>query len=426
MAINLPETDLKRVVIVGAGFGGLAVARRLAGKGYQVVLIDKNNHHQFQPLYYQVAMAGLEPSSISFPLRRIFRRDKHTHIRLTELKSIEPELNRIHTDVGIVNYDYLILATGVTTNYYGKEGLPEKVFTLKSVSDALFLRNAILTDFEKALMERDYNERQGKLDIAIVGGGPTGVELAGALAEMRQFILPKEYTEVDASEMDIYLVEGSSHLLNTMSEQASIAAERFLQKLGVQVRTDAFVESYDGEVLKLSDGTSIMSRKVIWAAGITGMKFPGIRGEAVVRGNRLHVDRFNRVQGYDNLFAVGDIAYMEEGAYKGHPQVAQGAIQQGKHLAKNLRRLAKGNDVKPFSYKDLGSLATIGRNKAVADLPAIKFQGFMAWVLWLVVHLRGILGVKNKIFVLLNWVWGYLTYDQSLRVIIRPKYRKGE
>ncbi len=426
MPINLPETPHKRVVIVGAGFAGLTLARKLAGTDYQVVLIDKNNYHQFQPLFYQVAMAGLEPSSISFPLRRMFRKPTQVHIRLAEIQSVDVAEKYLVTDAGRVNYDILVLAMGVTTNYYGNAELPLQVYTLKSVSDALFLRNSILTDFEKSLMVRDYNDRQGFLDIAIVGGGPTGVELAGALAEMRKYILPREYGELDAQEVDIHLIEGSPRLLNTMSERSSEAALRFLKNLGVFVTLDARVTGYNGSVLTLSNGQEISAKKVIWAAGITGHVLQGIPQDAVGPGRRLKVDQFNAMFGAKDVYVLGDMAFMEEGEYKGHPQVAQGAIQHARHLAKNLKRSMAGKEMQPFHYRDLGTLATVGRNKAVADLPAAHFRGFWAWVLWLAVHLKGILGVKNKLFVLLNWIWGYLTYDQSLRIIIRPKSRKGE
>src|SRR5690606_16257386 len=348
MAINLPEIGLKRVVIVGAGFGGLTLARKLSGKGYQIVLIDKNNHHQFQPLLYQVAMAGLEPSSIAFPLRRIFRKDPHKHIRMAEVTSVDLEKKQLHTDAGIVNYDVLVLGMGVTTNYYGNTALARHVYPLKSVSDALFLRNAILTDLERALMDRDYAMRQEKLDIAIVGGGPTGVELAGALAEMRKFVVPREYPEFDASEIDIYLIEGSARLLNGMSEQASAAAQKFLTRLGVKVLTNRLVKDFDGKSITLSNQEQIPCTKVIWAAGVAAAPLPGIPEDLITSGRRIKVDRFNAVQGYPDVYVIGDLAYMEEGEYKGHPQVAQVAIQQARQLSKNLIRQLKGREMKPF------------------------------------------------------------------------------
>ncbi len=426
MPINLPETGQKRVVIVGAGFAGLTLARKLVGTGYQIVLIDRNNYHQFQPLFYQVAMAGLEPSSISFPLRKMFRKTPQMYIRLADVQSVDIEKKRVTSNAGHVNYDILVLATGVTTNYFGNQNLAKNVFSLKSVADALYLRNAILTDFEKSLMVRDYDQRQGHLDIAIVGGGPTGVEMAGALAEMRKYILPGEYTELDTKEVDIYLIEGSSRLLNGMSEKSSKGAQRFLQKLGVIVKLDARVADFDGSVLMLSDGTTIKVKKVIWAAGVTGFSLKGIPESVTGPGRRHKVDRFNMLSTCPDIYVIGDSAYMEEGEYKGHPQVAQVAMQQAVVLSKNLRRVQKGKAMLPFRYRDLGTLATIGRNKAVADLPVLSFIGFWAWVLWLVVHLKSILGVKNKIVVLLNWIWGYITYDQSLRIIIRPKAQQGQ
>jgi NADH dehydrogenase len=426
MPINLPETGQKRIVIVGAGFAGLTLVRKLVGTGYQIVLIDRNNYHQFQPLFYQVAMAGLEPSSISFPLRKMFRKTPQMYIRLADVQSVDTEQKRISTNSGHVNYDILVLAVGVTTNYYGKPNLAKNVFSLKSVADALYLRNAILSDFEKSLMVRDYDERQGHLDIAIVGGGPTGVELAGALAEMRKYILPREYTELNAKEVDIFLIEGSARLLNTMSEKASNAAKRFLEKFGVEVKLNTLVDDFDGSILKLNDGTTINIKKVIWAAGVTGFSLKGLPEKSLGPASRHRVDQFNALAQCEDVYVLGDSAYMEEGEYKGHPQVAQVAIQQARRLAKNLKRAEKGQEMLPFHYLDKGTLATIGRNKAVADLPILSFKGFWAWVLWLVVHLKSILGVKNKILVALNWLWGYLTYDQSLRIIIRPKSYQGQ
>ena len=425
MPINLPEVHQPRVVIAGAGFAGITLARNLSYKDYQVVIIDRNNFHQFQPLLYQVAMSGIEPSSIAFPLRRLFIHKPNVHIRVAEIESVHPGEKYLMTNEGRVNYDILVLSTGVTTNYYGNKELEQKTYSLKSVSDALFLRNAILADLEKALTIREYDARQGFLDLVIVGGGPTGVELAGSFAEFKKFILYKEYPELDAVEMDIHLIEGAPEVLNSMSDQASAKALQHLQHLGVNVITGVRVISYDGHELILSDGRKLYTNKVIWAAGITGRRFEGIPETCYTPNHRLKTDVYNRVEGIENVFALGDAAYMEEGIYKGHPQVAQPAIQQARLLCKNLKYLAKGKPMKPFHYKDLGSMATIGRNKAVADLPFLKTQGFIAWVLWLVVHLKSILGVKNKIFVFFNWVWSYITMDQSLRIMIRHKTGKN-
>lgn len=424
MPINLPETKQPRIVIAGAGFAGLTLAKRLSNKDYQVVIIDRNNYHQFQPLLYQVAMSGIEPSSIAFPLRRLFTNKPNIHIRVAEIESVHPHEKYLLTNEGRANYDILVLSTGVTTNYYGNAEIEQKTYPLKSVADALFLRNAILADLEKALTIREHDIRQGLLDLVVVGGGPTGVELAGSFAEFKKFILAKEYPELESVEMDIHLIEGSPELLNSFSAQASSKSLQYLQDLGVNVIRGVRVINYDGNELSLSDGRKLHTKKVIWAAGITGKPFVGIPESCYTRGNRLKTDVYNQVEGLNDLYAIGDAAYMEEGIYKGHPQVAQPAIQQARLLSNNLNGLIKGKPMKPFHYKDLGSLATIGRNKAVADLPYLKTQGFIAWLLWLFVHLKSILGVKNKIFVFFNWVWSYITMDQSLRIMIRHKTKQ--
>ena len=421
MPINLPESTLPRVVIVGAGFAGLTLARRLDSRAYQVVLIDRNNFHQFQPLLYQVAMSGIEPSAIAFPLRKLFKRRANTHIRVAEVEAVDPVGKFLRTSEGRVNYDILVLATGVETNFFGNPRIEANAYALKSVADALYLRNAILTDLEKALTERDYNARQTLMDIAIVGGGPTGVEMAGSLAEMKRYILPKEYPELRADEMDIFLIQSGPDLLKGMSPAASKASRLYLEELGVNIMTGVRVTDYDGIHLSLSDGRQLAARKVIWAAGIIGHRMPGLPEDAYTSDNRLRVDAFNRVAGTNDLYALGDNAHMEEGPWQGHPQVAQPAIQQARLLADNLNRQTRGKAMKPFHYRDLGSLATIGRHKAVADLPGIRFQGLFAWIVWLVVHLKSILGVKNKLFVLFNWVWSYFTFDQSLRIIVRHR-----
>ncbi len=428
MKINIPEIGKKRVVVIGGGFAGISLVKKLARSNFQVILIDRNNYHQFQPLFYQVAMAGLEPSSIVFPLRKLFRKQANTYIRMTEVEAILPEKKQLLTHLGIVNYDYLVLATGVETNFFGNAQIADNVIPMKSVSEALYLRNHILADYEKSLSLEDFEERQHYLDIVVVGGGPTGVEVAGSLAEMKKYILPKDYPELKVEEIDIHLIEGNKALLNGMSEQSSKKALQFLTGLGVNVILDARVTGYDGKKVTLSDGTTIPSKKVIWAAGITGKAPVGLSPDCKGPGGRILVDRHSKVQGYDNIFAIGDISLMsEETAFpKGHPQLAQVAMQQGTTLAENLIRMETGKELKNFKYRDLGSMATIGRNRAVVDLPGIRFQGAFAWFVWLFVHLFSLLGVKNKVFVFLNWVWGYFTYDQSLRLIIRPKLNKVE
>jgi len=422
MKANIPETNRKRVVIIGGGFGGLKLARLLSNGNYQVVFIDKNNYHQFQPLFYQVGTAGLEPSTISFPFRKIFREDLNMYIRITEVKSIHPEENYILSDVGKINYDFLVLATGVDTNFFGNQKIMAHAMPMKSVSEALDIRNRVLENYERALVTPDKKEQQALMNMVVVGGGPTGVEVSGTLAEMKRHILPRDYPELDFKNMQISLVEASPKLLNTMSPEASKKAEQYLKKLDVHVLTNKSVKDYDGENILLSDGTSLNSKNLIWAAGVTGNKLEGIPSTVLARNNRIKVDSYNRVDGFENIFAIGDIAFMTEDSYpNGHPQVAQVAIQHGKLLASNLKNMHENKKLIPFHYKNLGSMATVGKNLAVVDLPFIKFQGFFAWLTWMFVHLMSIVGVKNRIFIFINWAWNYITYDQSLRIIIRAK-----
>lgn len=427
--MNIPSSDLPRVVIVGAGFAGLSLARKLMAKHvYQVVLIDKNNYHQFQPLFYQVAMAGLEPSSISFPLRRVLRADSNVFIRIAELISIDPNINIITTDIGSLSYDYLVLAMGARTNFFGNTQIESIALTLKSLSESLLVRNTILDHYESALEEEDHDKRQGFVDIVIIGGGPSGVELAGSLAEMKKYILPKDYNELNPKEVDIYLIEANANVLASMSKKSSQAAERYLQKMGVMVMKNNRVANVDHDFVYLQDGTKIMSKNVIWTAGLTGAIVPGIPKASLSKSNRILVDAYNKIIGCENIYVIGDLAQMELKEYPhGHPQVAQAAMQQAKNLAYNLNHARQSGYIwKEFKYRNLGTLATIGRNKAVADFKWFSFHGFFAWVLWLFVHLFQILGVRNKFFIFMNWVFNYVSYDQALRFIIRPKQNMRE
>jgi NADH dehydrogenase len=424
MSIQIPDTNKKRVVIAGGGFAGLKLASRLNNSEFQVVLIDRNNYHQFQPLFYQVATAGLEPSAISFPLRKIFQKSSNTLIRVTEILEVKTEEQRVITGLGDIHYDYLVIATGASTNFFGMQQISNTAIPMKSVSEALSLRNHILQNFEDALTCEDKARLAELLSIVVVGGGPTGVEVSGTLAEMRHYILPKDYPELDFSLMQIYLVEAGSKLLNGMSEISSKKAASYLDKLGVKVRNNAQVSNYDGKTVTIHDGSVIHASTLVWAAGITGNRINGIPDSLYVRGNRIKVDTYNRIPGFDNVFALGDIAFMQQPEYpNGHPQMAQPAIQQAKLLARNLHSFLHNKSAKEFKYKNKGAMATIGRNLAVVDLPFLKFQGFFAWLTWMFVHLMAIVGIKNRLLIFINWFWNYITYDQSLRLIIKP-FRK--
>lgn len=427
MGFNIADTDKKRVVIVGGGFGGLKLANRLKDSNFQIVLIDKNNYHQFPPLLYQVASSGLESSSISFPFRKIFQHRKDFYFRLAEVTAVIQEKNIIQTSIGDLRYDYLILASGTTTNFFGNKEIESQALPMKTIEEALVLRNALLTNFEKATICTDPKEKQALMNIVIVGGGATGVEISGVLAEMKRFVLPKDYPDLDKSEMNIYLIEGSPRLLAALSPEASDHAEKFLKEMGVTVMLNKKVEDYkEGKVI-LSDGETIETQTLVWVSGVTATQFKEIAKEHIGRGGRILVDEYNRMQGTENIFAIGDVCLQTEAEYpNGHPQVAQVAIQQGNLLADNLKRKEAGAPLQPFRYHNLGTLATVGRNKAVADLKKVKLHGFIAWLVWMGVHLRSILGVKNKIMVLIEWVWSYFTYDQSIRLILFIPQKKKE
>jgi len=411
---------MQKVVIIGAGFAGLRLARALKRKGFEIWLIDKHNYHQFPPLLYQVATSGLEPSSISFPLRKIFPSDKNFHIRCAEVTSIDTKNKSVITSAGSFSYDYLVIAIGATTNFFGNKLIEENALPMKSVSEALYVRNRILQNFEDALIA-DEQTQKALMNIVIVGGGPTGVEVSGALAEMKNNSLPKDYPDLDFKTMNIYLIEAGPKTLAAFSEESSVKSKQYLEELGVIVFTSTQVLSYDGLEVKLSTGKSLFTKTLVWAAGIKGNALNGLPPETIVKGNRISVNRFCQVQGFDDIFAIGDIAHMITDKYpNGHPQVATVANMQADALAKNIVLHSQNKQMEQFEYKDKGSMATVGRHKAVVDLPNAKFQGFFAWFLWMFLHLMLILGVRNKLVVFLNWLWHYFTFDPSLRLIIKP------
>ena len=422
MSINIQRNQKKRVVIVGGGLGGLRLAEDLYGSGMQVVLIDKNNFHQFPPLIYQIASAGIDPSSISFPFRQIFRKRKDFYFRMAEARMVDTEKKILQTSIGKIDYDYLVLAAGATTNFFGNKNIEEWAIPMKTVPEAMGLRNALLSNFERALTCATEEERQELLNVVIVGGGATGVEIAGALAEMRRYVIPYDYPDMDSSLMHIYLIEAGDRLLAGLSQESSQKAYEFLKSMGVDIQFGKMVTDYRDHKVVMKDGTEIPTRTFLWVSGIRANAMPGIDESHLGRGFRFKVDELNRIQGVEDVFAIGDQCLQtSDAAYpNGHPQVAQVAIQQAKNLAKNLKLINQGadsNELTAFRYKNLGSMATIGRNKAVVEIGKFRSQGFFAWVLWLVVHLRSILGMKNKMMVLLNWLWKYVSYNDSIRMI---------
>ena len=409
MKANIERTDKKRVVIVGGGLGGLDLAFKLVDGDYQVVLVDKNNYHQFPPLIYQVASGGLEPSSISFPFRRLFQGHKDFFFRMAEVESVDTAKKTILTTVGEIEYDYLVVAAGATTNFFGNKDIQATTLPMKSVSEAMRLRNTILRNLEKALTEEDPTRKQALMNIVVVGGGASGVEIAGAVAEMKKNIIARDYPDLDSSQMHIYLVNASDRLLSAMDPVSSKRAEADLKELHVHIRQPQFATEYKDGILKTSAGLEIPTQTVIWVSGICANKIEGFPAESIGHAGRFLTDRFCRVKGLKDVYAIGDISLIE------------GDEEQAKTVAKNLKAIAKGEEPKPFKYKNLGVMATIGRNHAVAEISGKKFGGFPAWVLWLIVHLRSILGVKNKTFILLNWIWNYINYKQSLRLILKAK-----
>ena len=421
------DSNTKKIVIVGGGFGGIELAKKLNNQAVEITILDKHNYHTFQPLLYQVATGGLEADSIAFPIRKIFKGQKNLNFRVTEVYSVDAERRQLNTSIGMMQYDYLILATGSTSNFFGQAEIEENAMPMKSIPEALNLRSLILQHLEEALIATDKVLKSKLLNFVIVGGGPTGVETAGAIAELKKHVLHNDYPELDIDDVNIYLIEGSPELLGPMSKISQVKSQEFLEELGVTVYTNSRVQSYDGSILKLIDGREIYSATVIWSAGVKGVVIDGIAPERIVRGNRLQVNEFNQVLGYQDIFAIGDVAAMFSEEYpNGHPGVAPVAIQQGKNLAKNLIRTVNGESMLPFKYFDKGAMATVGRNRAVVDINKIHFQGIFAWFTWMFVHLMTLVGFRNKLVVFVNWVWSYFSYDRGTRLIIRPYIRKNK
>ena len=410
----------KKIVIIGGGFGGIELAKKLKHQNVDIVILDKHNYHTFQPLLYQVATGGLEADSIAFPIRKIFKGQKNLKFRVTEVKKVIPELNRLETTIGECEYDYLVIATGSTSNFFGQTEIAQNAMPMKSIPEALNLRSLILQNLEAAIIAQDPVKENELLNFVVVGGGPTGVETAGAIAELKKHVLKNDYPELDLNKVNIYLIEGSAELLGAMSVQAQQKSKQFLEELGVTVYTETRVQGYDGQTLSLVDGRKIGSATVIWSAGVKGVVLDGLSTESVVRGNRLKVNEINLVEGYQNVFAIGDVAAMiTPETPNGHPGVAPAAIQQGKHLAKNIINLIENKSTTAFKYFDKGAMATVGRNRAVVDINKIRFQGIFAWFTWMFVHLMTLVGFRNKLVVFVNWVWSYFSYDRGTRLIIR-------
>ncbi len=409
----------KKVVIIGAGFGGIAIAKSFKNRDIDVLLIDKNNYHNFQPLMYQVATGGLEPGSIAYPVRRIFRKQKNVRFRLAEVRSIDSERNTVLTTIGKINYDFLVIASGSQNNFFNFDSVKEKLLTLKSINDSLHLRNMVIKNLEKALAEHRRDPREEIMNIAIVGGGPAGLELAGALAEMKRYVLPKDFPELEIDKMQINLYEAAPRLLAGMSEASSMKSRQFVEDLGVNVFLDTRVTSYDGHTMTLEDGSSFLTDTMIWTAGVKGATIAGLDSQTMVSGNRISVDEYNRVNGLSNVFAIGDVsAHLSESEPKGLPMLAPVAQQQGEHLAKNILRYIGGEAMEKFRYIDKGTMATIGRNRAVVDLPKRSFQGTFAWFVWMFVHIMSLVGYRNRLVALIDWTVNYVNYDRPLGLII--------
>lgn len=420
--MNIPYTNLPRLVIIGGGFAGVALARKMVKEDVQLVLLDRHNYHTFQPLLYQVSTSSLEPDSIAYPLRKIVKRGKNTFFRMAEVASIDPDTQNVHTNIGSISYDYLVIATGARTNFFGNSTIENNAMRMKNLPQALNLRSLMLENLEQAVITTDLEERKELLRFVLAGAGPTGVELAGGIAELKLNVLPRDYPDMNFDDMEIHLIEGAPRILPPMSEYASEKATKFLKKLGVQIHTNTQVQQYENNLVSTNTDLSLKTATFIWSAGVTGAPVSGIDADSLIpRANRYKVNEFNQIDGYNNIFAIGDISVMETKVYpKGHPMVAQPAIQQGNHLSKNLKRHLKGKSMTPFKYFDKGSMATIGRNKAVVDIGKFKFGGFFAWFIWMFIHLWFLVGFRNRFVTFFNWVYNYINYDKAARLIVRP------
>lgn len=426
MFINFPEVKVPRVVIIGCGFGGLELARQLHNAPVQIVLLDKNNYHTFQPLLYQVATAGLEADSIAYPIRKIFKGQRNFHFRMGEVQQIVAEENKLITNIGVLKYDYLVIATGSTTNYFGIKDFEENAMPMKSVIEALNLRSLILQNFEKALLTKDVNEQEALMTFVVVGGGPTGVELAGALCELKKHVLPNDYPELDFRKMRVILIENGSELLQAMSETNRKRAVQYLDELGSEVWLNTGVAKYNGSVAEMKNGKQLNTANLIWAAGIKAVLINGLKQEAINSRGRILVDDYCHVKGYENIFAIGDVACMVQDKFpNGHPQIAPVAIQMAQLVASNLKKVLKQCTPEKFSYFDKGTMATVGRNRAVVEVGKITFGRFIGWLAWMGLHLMLLVGFRNRVVVFINWLWNYINYDRNIRLIIRP-FKKGD
>ncbi|TYA71685.1 NAD(P)/FAD-dependent oxidoreductase [Seonamhaeicola marinus] len=425
--MNIPKKSYPRIVIIGGGFAGVALAKKLSKQEVQVVLLDKHNYHTFQPLLYQVSTGGLEPDSIGYPIRKVLQNFPNFYFRLANVERIDTSCNTLKTNIGEIDFDYLVVASGSTTNYFGNSAIEKYSMAMKTIPQSLNLRSLILENFEDALLTSDLNERNALMNFVIVGGGPTGVELAGALAEIKKGILPKDYPDLDTRLAQIHIIQSGDRILKGMSKKASAKAEDFLEKLGVNIWKNVRVTNYDGKTVSTNTDLTFETATLVWAAGVKGATINGIDGDDfITRGNRIIVNEFNQVKGFDHIFAVGDIACMKTPDFPdGLPMMAQPAIQQGEQLGNNLLKLIENQPMKAFTYKDKGSMATIGRNKAVVDLKKWKFQGVFAWYLWMFVHLFFLIGFRNRMVVFINWVYNYIRFDREARLIIRPFKNKN-